>query len=433
MKPTALTLMLISALVAGPAFADSAGVDPRPTAVLAVDLGGAGAASSSVADALRDRLALGGQVLSREETVGRLRSLGVGVGFGLASLVARVEAAERAQEALDTGRSIEILEGVLQDLENDADFTRAKQELRELARVRTATRLLALAGAEADGGATTELGLRARAHLVAAARVNPALTLSDQDHPPRMRRLLEGAHSDVKRAGLGGLYVESVPAGATVVMEGRPVGLTPLRLLEQIPRGSYRVWLEREDARSVTRRIEIGADPVRLEVDLGFEGALWRDGPGLRPGADENLEADVAAQVGALVAVERLLLAGLQGHVAFAAVVDVASGTVERRVATSIAGELATDAEVDALWARLAGGPEGANEPVPSRLLPTGAVHAASAPPEAREDDEDGVGLWLAVGGVGAGVVLATLLTAGVVAVALSTAPAGRFDVEIVP
>jgi len=426
----ALSALVVAVLTAVPALAVAAPV----TAVFAVDLGDAASPSTTLANAVRERMAAEGEVLTREETAARLAALGVGVGFALDSLQRRLDAAEAAQQALEVDRSIEILEGLLQDLENDADFTRDKQALHELARLRVATRLLALAGPDEDGSAKTERGARARAHMLAAARVNPTLTLSEQEHSPRMRRLLAGAHDELKRAGLGGLHVDSTPAGATVIMEGRPVGLTPLRLLEQIPRGVYRVWLERDGARSVTRRIEIGERPAQLEVDLGFEGALWRDGPGLLTRGGDVLLADAVVQAGRLVRADRVVLTGVQGERAFAAVVDVVTGVVSQRVATHLVGTEPSAANVSALLASLAGDPEADAPPVPEALLPGAGVHAASAANSEVEDgDEGGALLWIAVGGASAGLVVVGLLTAGALAWALAPPPAGRFGVEVVP
>lgn len=386
----------------------------------------------AVADAVRARLAEDGDTQSRAVTAERLGSLGVGVGFTLRSLRERIEAAEQAQKDLDVERSIEILESVLADLQSDGDFTAAKQELHEQARLRAATRLLALAGPDEDGSAKTPRGERALAHLRAAVRVNPTLTLSEKRYPPRLRRLLERAKRDLQAAGLGGLSVDSTPPGATVYVEGRPVGLTPLRLLEQLPRGRYRVWLEHEGAKSATRRLQVTEQPATLEVNLAFEGALWAGGPGLRPIPGESLDGDVVAKAGSLVDASDVVVAGVQDGVAFAARVG-SDGAVRARAAAPLAGAALPDTAA-ALVERLASGPREGDPEIPARVLPAGGVHAAGSASAAQAADEDDGALWWWIAG-GAGAVTAVVATAAVVgglAWAAATPPVGRFGVEVV-
>jgi hypothetical protein len=412
-------LLLCSLLAASSVLAES-------TAVLAVN-GEQQEAALAAANDLRSALSeSGATVLDADETRARLSQLGVSAGFELDQLQARIDAAETAQDALEVERSVEILEGVLRDLVSDAEFSEAKQRMHQGTRLRAATRLMALAGVDERGEAKTELGARALEHMVAAARVDPALTLSRQEHPPKMHRLLALAQAQLKEAGLGGLDVSSSPEGATVFVEGRPVGLTPLRLMGQLPYGSYRVWLEREDARSVTRRVAVGAQPARLEVDLAFEGALWADGPGLRPLPSSVVERGFVDKLTSLLDVERIVLIGRGGGVTWVAAASTRHDDIARGSVSSGDG----DAARLAAWLAEGAGPnDDIGARVPRHVLP------APIEPLRAESEPDDATPWLIAGGVAAGVVALAAAGAGVVAVAaLAAAPAsGRFDLEIQP
>ena len=61
----------------------------------------------------------------------------------------------------------------------------------------------------------------------------------------------------------GTLIVESVPAGATVLINQRPAGVTPLRL-PNYPAGSYAVWVEREGFQRWTAGVRVPADTTTL-------------------------------------------------------------------------------------------------------------------------------------------------------------------------
>ena len=64
--------------------------------------------------------------------------------------------------------------------------------------------------------------------------------------------------SAVKINFTGELVVDSVPAGATVLINQRPVGTTPLRLTDY-PAGSYAVWVERDGYQRWTAGVRVQA------------------------------------------------------------------------------------------------------------------------------------------------------------------------------
>ena len=356
----------------------------KPLAVLAVDAGDAGGDANKehllqVADVMRAHMQRqGGEVLDAKVTRERLLTLGVGKGFDLDALKQRVQAAEDAYRALDFERSIDILEGVVRDLSTDAAYTLDKQELLETARLSLVKRLVGLAGNHETGRAETDFGKRAKGHLVNALRANPTLALDPSRYDPKMRRLLEGARFQLQEKGSGSLTVQSRPQGATVYLEGRPIGVTPLRLPDGIAYGRYRFWASLDESRSVTRWIDISATEAQVELDLAFEGALWPQGPGLKPVKGRVINEAVAAKVGALLDVKELILVGTasydEARWLYGAVYRAGDGETSRRGAVRIGsdGDVPTAKEVAQLARFLMQG-DGRSvnaDAVPSSVLP---------------------------------------------------------------
>ncbi|MCP4503646.1 MAG: PEGA domain-containing protein [Deltaproteobacteria bacterium] len=424
-------------------------------AVLAVDASGNEKDEQillEVAEATRVHMAAqGGEVLSAAQTKKRMLQLGVGKGFDIEALKLRVQAAENAYRTLDFERSIDILESVVRDLASDAAFSEQKQSLLEAARLNLVKRLLGLAGNHETGRAETKLGERARAHLVDALRGNPTLALEPSRYNPRMRRLLEGARIEVQKNGKGGLAVTSQPAGATVFLEGRPIGITPLRLPETIPFGRYRFWASLGESRSVTRWLDIGAAKAEVELDLAFEGALWPAGPGLRPVKGRVINEKVAAKVGALLEVKEVILVGTANyddvHWLYGAVYRAGDGETSRRGAVRIAsGSTSPTAhEVGQLSRFLLEGDARSvrEDAVPATVLPSATgpgtwmvVKDQSKPKIAGEVEEveppSGFLLTGIAVGTGVGLVLAVGVAATVAVVIWPVeAQAGSFDLVV--
>ena len=70
---------------------------------------------------------------------------------------------------------------------------------------------------------------------------------------------LEGDRPPVKVIFRGHFVVDSVPAGATVLINQRPAGTTPLHLAEY-PAGSYAVWVELEGYERWTAAVRVQAN-----------------------------------------------------------------------------------------------------------------------------------------------------------------------------
>lgn len=357
----------------------------------------------------------------------------------LETVRAQVESARSAYAAFDLAQSARLLEQAVLSLEVDTSPTPEKLELLQQARMQLADRLLALAGAGETGRAESSGGQRALAHLEAALRADPLLAPPTGVYPPRMRQLLEKARHNVGAASAGSLVVRSTPAGATVRLEGRVVGATPLALDRSVPAGRYRVWLELAGRRSRTRSIEIGSTTVSLDVDLGFEGTIDATSGGLRALGPAPLSDGDLIQTGRVLDVEQLVATGYAEYEGsrwvYAARYDVSAGTALRRGAVRVTGEVdagALAALADFLVAADNAPSEIATAPVPIRersraadplaTTPTTAVTEAAA---AADAPDSGMGWLVPTALVSGAIVAAALATSSVVALyTLASAPA---------
>lgn len=232
---------------------------------------------------------------------------------------ALLAAADTAFNAVEHEKSVSYLESLIADLEGDTTFSADKLVVLQTARLQAARRLLGLAGPGETGRAETRNGARARSHLAAALRADPTLVLDPASTPPKLRALLSLAAEDVKQGGHGSIAVKSVPAGATVVLEGRPQGLTPLVTASTIASGRYRLWLEKDGRISLPRVITVGTSPVGAEINLVIEGALRPAGPGLSPPL-QAFTVDEIGRIARRVDVDRFVVVGRDGADVWAAV-----------------------------------------------------------------------------------------------------------------
>jgi len=100
-----------------------------------------------------------------------------------------------------------------------------------------------------------------------------------------------------RSAGLGTLYVESDPVGATVFLDGRYIGVTPLTE-RNLPEGRYRIEVERQGYTSVSRTVNINSGrssllSVTLLPELG-RLVILGDVPGTQVFVDGRLVATLA-------------------------------------------------------------------------------------------------------------------------------------------
>jgi hypothetical protein len=310
----------------------------------------------------------GGDTVLDEQTLRERLSPPLGPVVDIVAARELLAAADTAFNAVEHEKSVSYLESLIADLEGDTTFSADKLALLQTARLQAARRLLGLAGPGETGRAETRNGARARGHLAAALRADPTLVLDPASTPPKLRALLSLAADDVKQGGHGSIAVKSTPVGATVVLEGRPQGLTPLVTASTIASGRYRLWLEKDGRQSLPRVITVGTAPVGAEINLVIEGALRPAGPGLSPPLQAFVAEDVA-RIARRLDVARLVVVGRDGAAVWAAVFDNDG---------QLRGTFRGDDDVKRDGARLAAALPGAPAD-PTRLPP--AFFTAVAPP----------------------------------------------------
>lgn len=325
-----------------------------------------------------------------------------------------LDAADRAFNAVEHEKSVGLLEQLTADLEADTAFSSEKLAVLQTARLQAARRLLGLAGPGETGKAETKNGARARAHLAAALRADPTLILDPASTPPKLRSLLALATDDVKQGGHGGMSVTSTPPGSTVVLEGRPQGLTPLITAPTVASGRYRLWLEKDGRKSLVRTVDVGTTTVAAEINLVIEGALRPAGPGLAPPL-QPFVTDELARLARRLGVARLAVVGRAGDEVWIAVfgddgvlLDADRGAFG---AGRLAGIVTTTSTTASPTARAAVPADFATFVAPA-VIAAGATDAGA----------DGDFPWLPVG-IGAGVVGAVVVGAGVAGLVWALTP----------
>jgi len=134
-------------------------------------------------------------------------------------------------------------------------------------------------------------------------RVEPQYQADTNIWPPRTVRALEGVRRDLLRAKKGVLQVATLAgsgASASVFVDGREVGRTPLRV--ELPRGTYRLSLVSGEEVSFPREVKVDGE-VLVQVDLTFEGSVRAQVPLCLPGEDV-----AALRLAAAVGADRLVV-----------------------------------------------------------------------------------------------------------------------------
>ncbi|MBF0184105.1 MAG: SUMF1/EgtB/PvdO family nonheme iron enzyme [Magnetococcales bacterium] len=107
---------------------------------------------------------------------------------------------------------------------------------------------------------------------------SPAVSKTEPENHPEAPVLTP----DLKKTLL--LQIESQPAGARVILDGKPLGLTPLTVGRVAP-GAYHLWLEKEQYKTVEMEMDLTQDTI---VSLNLEPLHY-------PSHTEGRSAEMAA------------------------------------------------------------------------------------------------------------------------------------------
>lgn len=94
-------------------------------------------------------------------------------------------------------------------------------------------------------------------------RVAPTYRVDPRDFPPSMIAAFTSARNELLRAGRGTLQVTSTPPAAEVLLNGRPIGVTPYTVPD-LPVGSYDVTVRANRYDAWRRTVVVAADTTHI-------------------------------------------------------------------------------------------------------------------------------------------------------------------------
>lgn len=140
-------------------------------------------------------------------------------------------------------------------------------------------------------------------------RVEPTHSLSSDEFTPSVISQFEGFRKELARQKKGVTQVQSTPPGAEVLIEGRVMGVTPLKL--ELAPSTYRLAVRASDRVSYLRVIAVPRDG-QVQIDLAAEGALVTQGPLCLAAKDKVAEA-AALKLANTVTADDLIVVKLEG------------------------------------------------------------------------------------------------------------------------
>jgi hypothetical protein len=213
----------------------------------------------------------------------------------------------------DVERQVESARTLFYNGQNDRALDLLRQALTELERApiagqpwKVTAQALALQG-------VLQLGANKKADAAESfkrvLRVEPGHVLSADEYTPSVISQFEVYRKELARTRKAAVQVQSTAPGAEVLVEGRVMGVTPLKL--ELAAGSYRVLLREKDRMSFLRVLAVPRDTL-LQVDLAAEGALATQAPLCLAAKDKAAEA-AALKLANTVTADDLVVVRLEG------------------------------------------------------------------------------------------------------------------------
>lgn len=213
----------------------------------------------------------------------------------------------------DVERQVESARTLFYNGQNDRALDLLKQALAELERApiagqpwKVAAQALAL-----QGVVSQTMGKKADATdaFRRLLRVDPAHALSTDEYTPSVIAQFEALRKEVARQKKSVVQVQSSTPGAEVLVEGRVMGVTPLKL--ELTAAAYRLMVRTADRASFLRVITVPRDS-QVQVDLATEGALSTQAP-LCLGAKDKAAEAAALKLANTVTADDLIVVRLEG------------------------------------------------------------------------------------------------------------------------
>jgi hypothetical protein len=207
---------------------------------------------------------------------------------------------------------------------------------------------------------------KARSRIIEALRSFPDRDLSLVQHGPELAAFFREVRRELGRQRQATLHVATRPAGCSVFVNERYVGLSPVRVAGLYP-GRYRIYLQRGQELGRVSHVRLSGVDRLVQIHFGLDTALRTDAaPSLRftdAAAQRRHEAPYAAAVGKALEAPSVLLLGVRRHqgrkALYGATVSAATGAVARAAMVLLEPAPAPPA-MQALGRYLIAGEEGA-------------------------------------------------------------------------
>jgi hypothetical protein len=134
------------------------------------------------------------------------------------------------------------------------------------------------------------------------ARVDPDTRLDATQYPPSAVAALDARRNGLARRRQGVVVRTETGQVASVFVEGRAMGVTPLQL--KLAEGTYRVILLNDGQRSFPHRLVVAARGAQLTIDFAFESSIHLGTPLCLNGAT----GAALVKLGRMVNAEQLLV-----------------------------------------------------------------------------------------------------------------------------
>ncbi|MBL8939017.1 MAG: PEGA domain-containing protein [Archangium sp.] len=213
----------------------------------------------------------------------------------------------------DVERQVESARTLFYNGQNDRALDLLKQALSELERApiagqpwKVAAQALAL-----QGVVSQTMGKKADAidAFRRVLRVDPTHALSTDEYTPSVIAQFEVLRKELARQKKSTVQVQSSTPGAEVLIEGRVMGVTPLKL--ELPAASYRLMVRTADRASFLRVVSVPRDS-QVQIDLATEGVLSAQAP-LCLGAKDKAAEAAALKLANTVTADDLIVVRLEG------------------------------------------------------------------------------------------------------------------------
>ncbi|MBL8919782.1 MAG: PEGA domain-containing protein [Myxococcaceae bacterium] len=213
----------------------------------------------------------------------------------------------------DVERQVESARTLFYNGQNDRALDLLKQALVELERAPIAGQPWKVTAQALTLQGVLLLGANKKADAAESfkrvLRVEPTYALNSDEYTPGVLSQFEAYRKELARTRRSPLMVQSTSPGAEVLVEGRVMGVTPLKL--DLAAGSYRVLLRERERMSFLRVLTVPRD-TQLQVDLAAEGALSTQAP-LCLAAKDKLAEAAALKLANTVTADDLLVVRLEG------------------------------------------------------------------------------------------------------------------------